>query len=235
MRQRVNDGPDSPDVVLLRHSRDLGPDPLVSPGPVADLFAQGREAEISEHDSGEGVSGRDSAPEEHVCGLDVAVHDSPPISRRCVRIGCEAVVAVVKERNGVGELDEAMPQEVLGYTTLAPFRDKTRQIAALAVFKVQDQGTIVTVVVSMIELDDAGVAGQYALEDVHLARNGALHVKAFLLFAHQNLPVAFPLDEPELALAAFADVPELFVRISDEEGAVCLRGSMDSALPYRHG
>lgn len=72
----------------------------------------------------------------------------------------------------------------------------------------------------MVELDDARVAGQYIFKDVHLARYGTLHMEAFLLFAHQDLFVAFPLNHPDLALATFADVSELFVRIFDEEGTV---------------
>lgn len=112
-----------PDVVLFRHERDFGPAPLVSSDSIVGLFAQGRQAEISQHEVRDGVSTHEFAGEENVFGLDVAMDNSSPVWRWGVGISCEAVIAIVKKSDGIGKLDEALPQKSLGNTAPAASGD----------------------------------------------------------------------------------------------------------------
>lgn len=229
----VDDGADAPDVVFFRHQRDLGANPFIRSAPIGLCF-QGREAEIAKHDFRDGVPACELVPKKHVCGLDVAMDDPLPAwRRRSAWILCEAVGAIVEERERVCKLDEALPYEILGDTARASSGGILTQIAPLAVFEVQDKGAVGSDVIRVVELDDPRVGGQYVFKDVHLAGYVSVHGEAFLFLAHQDLPVAFPLDDPQLPLAALADLSELLVAVFDDDGAVLLRGSAHSSLPYR--
>ena len=221
MRQSMYDGADSPDVVLFCQVGDLGAYPLVSSASILRLFFQGRETKVPKHELRDDLAACKFITKEHVFGLDVAMDDPPPTSRRSVRIVREAIIAVVKERNRVRKLDEAFPQEVLRNTSLAIPRNEMLQIASLAMFKIQDQRAIRLVIIRVIEVNDARMGGQYVFENVHLARDRSLHVEAFLLLAYQDSVVAFPLHDPDLALATLADLPQLFVAVGDADGAAC--------------
>ena len=60
---------------------------------------------------------------------------------------------------------------------------------------------------------------QYVLEDeLFDGDTGAVHVESPLLLADEDLPVADALDDPDLALAAFADFRELVVFVTDFVG-----------------
>ena len=216
VRKSMDDGADAPDVVLFRYERDLGAYPFVSSGTISLCF-QGREAEVAEHDLRDGIPARKLVSKKHVCRLDVAMDDSLPAWRGSVGIFREAVVAIVEERDRVGKLGEALPHEILGNTARASSGGILTQITPLAVFEVQDKGAVGTHVIRMIELDDPRVGGQYVFKEVHLARNVSVHGEAFLFLAHQDLPVAFPLDNPQFPLAALADLLELLVAVFDDD------------------
>ena len=232
MRKSVDDGPDAPDVGFFRHERNLGAYPFISSAPIGLCF-QGREAEIAKYDLRDGIPACELVSKKHVCRLDVAMDDSLPVSRGGVGIFGEAIVAIVEEGDRVGKLGEALPYEILGNTVRASSGGILTQITPLAVFEVQDKGAVGSDVIRMIELDDPRVGGQYVFKDVHLARNVSVHGEAFLFLAHQDLPVAFPLDDPQFPLAALADLLELLVAVFDDDGPVLLRGSPDSSFPYR--
>ena len=206
----MDDGADGPDIVLLRHGWNLGADPLVGPAALGH-WIQGREAEIAEDEVGSAIAD-DAMAEEDIAGLDVAVDDPSPRSRRDVGVFCLAIIAIVKKGYRIRELREAMPQEIFGSTSFAWSRNMFVQVAPLAVFEVQDQGFI-SGQVAMIEIDDPRVMGQYAFENEHLCRYGAMHEVFSLFFADEGLPVAYPPDEPDLALTAFADLFHLFIGV----------------------
>lgn len=228
MRQRVDDGPHAPDIVLLGQQGDLGPDPLLRAASVVRFRVEGREAEVPEHDFGQGVPARGAAAEEDVFGLDVAVDDALPVAGRGVGIARGAVVAVVEEGERVRELGEAAPQE--------SFRDarpeEAVQVAAPAVLKVQDQAAVTLDVVRVVEVDDAGVAGQDGFENVHLGGDVAEHGVVLLFLAHEDLLVGFAFDDPQLALAALTDRSDLFVGVFDQAGAASGERSVDCTFPY---
>ena len=104
------------------------------------------------------------------------------------------------------------------------------QIAPLAIFEIQDQRIVRLQITRMIEVDDIRVVGQYVFENVHLARYATDHVVLCLLLAHQELTVAFPLDEVELALATFPNLSQLFVGFFGLIGTLSSRRCMGSAF-----
>lgn len=215
MRQSMNDSTNCPDIILLCQDWNLWAYPRIRSTSITCPFVQGRKAEVSKHEFRDDLIARKLAAKEYVFRLDVAMDDPPPASRRNIRIIREFVIAIVKEGNRVRKLDEALPQEILRRTSLESFWNERLQIAPLAMLKVQNQRAVRLVVIRVIEVDDARVRSQYVFENVHLARDRSLHVEAFLLLAHQNLPVAFPLDDPDFALAALADLSQLFIAFGD--------------------
>ena len=225
MHQRMDDGPHAPNVILLRHDGDLGADPLVCAAAPGRLL-QGREAEIAEDDLRH-VFLRRLVAEEDVARFDVAVDDAFPADGRDVRRSGLPVVAVVQEGDGVGELEEDVPDEHLRDAGGAVARLELAQVAALAVFEVEHEGGIPAAVtveeVRVVETEDAGVGRQYVLEDeLFDGDTGAVHVEFPLLLADEDFPVADALDDPDLALAAFADFRELIVLVLDFVGVEAL-------------
>lgn len=229
MHERVDDGPEGPDVVLLREQRDLGPDPLVGAAALG-LGLEAREAEVAEDELrllGVPPGRGGGAAEEDVGGLEVAVDDALPVAgwRRVAAV----VVAVVEEGEGARELGEAGPDEGFGDAGAAV----AVQVAAAAVLEVEDEPAVALEVVGVVEVDDVGVvAGQDGLEDVHLRRDVAAHGVVLLLLAHQDPPVGFALHDPQLALAALAELADLLVRLLDDAGGASGERPVHAALPY---
>ena len=89
--------------------------------------------------------------EEDVARFDVAVDDAAPADGRDVRGSGLAVVAVVQEGDGVGELEEDVPEEHLVRARIAVSRLEVAQVAAFAVFEIEDEGGI-SVVVAVEEI-----------------------------------------------------------------------------------
>ena len=63
----------------------------------------------------------------------------------------------------------------------------------------------------MVEFDDARVGGEHCFEDELFVGDVVVHVVACLFFTYQEFSIAFPLHDPDFALAALADETELFV------------------------
>ena len=75
--------------------------------------------------------------------------------------------------------------------------------------------------IRVVETQDAGMGRQDVLENVLFDRDTrAVHVEFLLLLADEDLLVAHALDDPDLALAAFADLGELIVLVLDFIGIV---------------
>ena len=221
MSQRVDDGADAPDVILLRHDGDLRADPLVRAAAPRRLL-QRREAEIPEHNLRH-VPLRHLVAQEDVARFDVAVDDAAPARGRGVRRSGRAVVAVMQKGDGVGELQEDVPQERFRRAGVAIPRLEPAQIAALAVFEIEHERGIPAAFgvqeVRVVETQDAGMGRQDVLEDELFDGDArAVHVEFPLLLADKDFAVAYALDDPDLALAAFADLGELIVLVFDFVG-----------------
>ena len=206
----MNGGADAPDVARLRAKRKLGGQPVRRAGSIT-LRNQRREAEISKHDVRDRIIARKVAAEEHVVRLDVAMDDSAPAFRWDVRISLVATIAKVKKGNGFRQLDEAVPDETFGSALFISSRYIIVQIAPLAEFEIQNQSIVSLQIIRAVELDDSRVVLQYFFENVHLAWHVTEHFVDILFLAYQNFPVAFPLDDDDLALAARPELFHLFV------------------------
>ena len=222
MSQRMDNSAHAPDIILLRHDGDLGTDPLVRAAAPGCLL-QRREAEIPEHDLRHGPVFGHLVAEEDVARFDIAVDDAAPAKGRGVRVSGKAVVAVVQEGDGVGELEEDVPQEHFRGAVVAVPRLEFAQIASLAVFEIQHERGISAALtvqeIRVVETQDARMGRQYVLEDELLdGDTRAVHVEFPLLLADEYLSVAIALDDPDLALAALADLSDCIVLVLDLVG-----------------
>ena len=197
----MNGGADAPDIACLRAKRKLGRQPLVRADSIT-LRYQGREAEISKHNLRDWVFARKVVAEEHVVGLDVTMDDSAPAFGWNVRVFLEAAIAKVKKGKGFRHLDEAVPNETFGNALFAFSRHIMEQIAPFAEFEIQNQSIVGLQIIRTVEFDDSRVVLQYFCENVHLAWHITEHFVDILFLAYQNLPVPFPFDDDDLALAA---------------------------------
>ena len=218
----MDNSADAPDIILLSHDRDLRANPLVRAAAPGRLL-QRREAEIPQHDLRHVLFLRHLVAQEDVARFDIAVDDAAPAKGWGLRRSGKAVVAVMQKGNGIGELQEDVPQEHLRLAVVPIPWLELAQIASLAVFEVQHKRgspAVVTVEkIRMVETQDGRMGRQYILEDELFDWDTrAVHVEFPLLLADEYLPVAYALDDPDLALAAFADLSELIVLVLDLVG-----------------
>lgn len=222
MRQGVDDAAQGPDVAFGRGLGRLGRLPVVGAavavGGVVRVRGDGGEAEVAELDVRVArlpvVVGAEF--QEDVGGLDVAVDDAVPGRGGAgVRGGVLEAPAVMQEGEGLGDLDEGVPDE--GFRDLGGVEevlvDEVVQVAAVAEFQVEFDA--VRVDAGVDEGGDALVAGEEVAQDSDL-KGEALGDDGSGFgdgLTDQELAVAASADEGAGTLASLGEVLDRVVVI----------------------